>query len=210
MSRKPPSQRHRRGRARGRRRQGPRGRRRHRRRGDHEARDRADGRAPDRADAAQAQPGRRLRLPGLRLARPATRSTGTPPSSARTAPRRSPRRRPGAASAASSSPRTRSPSCDEQDRLLAGPAGPAHRADGAARRRHALRADLVGRRVRADRPSTCNGLGQPGRGDLLHLRQDLQRGGVRLPAVRPRLRHQQPARLLEHVPRVHLGRRWPR
>ena len=48
--------------------------------------------------------------------------------------------------------------------------------------------------------------GQPRRGDLLHLRQDLQRGGVRLPAVRARLRHQQPARLLEHVPRVDLGR----
>ena len=45
-----------------------------------------------------------------------------------------------------------------------------------------------------------------GRGGVLHLRQDLQRGGVRLPAVRPGLRHQQPARLLEHVPRVHLRR----
>ena len=47
--------------------------------------------------------------------------------------------------------------------------------------------------------------GEPGRGDLLHLRQDLQRGRLRLPALRPRLRHQQPPRLLQHVPRVHLG-----
>ena len=49
-------------------------------------------------------------------------------------------------------------------------------------------------------------LESPGPGDLLHLGQDLQRGGVRLPAVRARLRHQQPAGLLEHVPRVHVGR----
>ena len=40
--------------------------------------------------------------------------------------------------------------------------------------------------------------------------QDLQRGGVRLPALRPRLRHQQPARLLQHVPRVDVAWRWPR
>ena len=70
---------------------------------------------------------------------------------------------------------------------------------------HALRADrwdeafeLIG--------ETLRGLDEPGRGDLLHLGQDLQRGGVRLPALRPRLRHQQPARLLQHVPRVDLGR----
>ena len=55
------------------------------------------------AHAAPAQPGRRLRLPGLRLARPGRRVTGTPPSSARTAPRRSPRRRPASCSTASSS-----------------------------------------------------------------------------------------------------------
>ena len=46
------------------------------------------------ADPAQAQPGRGLRLHELRVARPRARATGTPPSSARTAPRRSPRRRP--------------------------------------------------------------------------------------------------------------------
>ena len=47
-----------------------------------------------------------------------------------------------------------------------------------------------------------NRLDSPGRGDLLHLRPHLQRGRVRLPAVRPRVRHQQPAGLLQHVPRV--------
>ena len=47
-----------------------------------------------------------------------------------------------------------------------------------------------------------NALDSPGRGDLLHLGPDLERGGVRLPAVRPRVRHQQPAGLLQHVPRV--------
>ena len=67
-----------------------------------------------------------------------------------------------------------------------------------------LRADLVGRRVRAGRRAAA-GARQPRRGDLLHLRQDVQRGGVRLPALRARARHQQPARLLQHVPRVHLG-----
>ena len=69
----------------------------------------------------------------------------------------------------------------------------------------ALRADLLGRRVRADRRDAPRAR-LARRGDLLHLGQDLQRGGVRLPAVRPRLRHQQPAGLLEHVPRVDLGR----
>ena len=44
--------------------------------------------------------------------------------------------------------------------------------------------------------------GQPGRGGVLHLRAHQQRGGVPLPAAGPQLRHQQPAGLLQHVPRV--------
>ena len=40
---------------------------------------------------------------------------------------------------------------------------------------------------------------EPGR--VLHLGPRLERGGVPLPAVRARLRHQQFPRLLEHVPR---------
>ena len=134
-----------------------------------------------------------------------TRSTGTPRSSARTAPRRSPRRPPGAASAATF--------------FAAHPIGGA----GASRTDYWL-----GQQGRITEPMVLRAGGthyepiswddafalvgraparprQPGRGGLLHLRQDLQRGGVPLPAVRPRLRHQQPARLLEHVPRVHLG-----
>ena len=151
MSRQPPQQRHRRERPR---RSstprthaaGPTG-----GRGHDEARGRADGRAPYGADAAPAQPGRRLRLPGLRLAGPATRATGTPRSSARTAPRRSPRRRPCAASTASFFAEHSIDRAARQDRLLARPAGPDHRADGAARRGDPLRADRLGRGVRADR-----------------------------------------------------------
>ena len=51
------------------RRRGPQG-----RRGDHEARGRADGRAAYGQDPPQAQPGRRLRLPGLCLAGPGPRA----------------------------------------------------------------------------------------------------------------------------------------
>ena len=67
--------------------------------------------------------------------------------------------------------------------------------------RHPLRADRLGRGVRHDRRPAARP-GQPGRGRVLHLGKDLQRGRVRLPAVRPVLRHQQPPRLLQHVPRV--------
>ena len=67
---------------------------------------RPDGRTSHGVHADPAQPGRRVRLPGLRLARPRSRATGTRPSSARTAPRRWPRRRPASCSTASSSPPT--------------------------------------------------------------------------------------------------------
>ena len=45
-------------------------------------------------------------------------------------------------------------------------------------------------------------LGVARRGRLLHLGPHQQRGGVPVPALRAPARHQQPARLLEHVPRV--------
>ena len=48
---------------------------------------------------------------------------------------------------------------------------------------------------------TLRGLDEPGRGVLLHLRPARQRGDVPLPAVGARARHEQPAGLLEHVPR---------
>ena len=65
-----------------------------------------------------------------------------------------------------------------------------------------LRADHLGRRVPAHRRARCNALDSPDQRRVLHERPHLERDGVRLPAVRARVRHQQPARLLEHVPRV--------
>ncbi len=67
----------------------------------------------------------------------------------------------------------------------------------------------MGRGLRPRRVDAA-GARQPRPGDLLHLGQDLERGRVHLPAPRPRLRHQQPAGLLEHVPRVDLGGAGPR
>ena len=135
-----------------------------------------------------------------------TRTTGTPPSSARTAPRRSPRRRP----RAPGRPGLLRPARPRR----AGASRPSYWLGQQGRitepmvlraRRHALRADPLGRRVHAwsptaQRPRTAR------RGGLLHLRPDVQRGRLRLPALRPRVRHQQPARLLQHVPRVDLVR----
>ena len=87
-------------------------------------------------------------------------------------------------------------------RVLARPAGSADRAGAQAGRLRPLRTGVVGRRARGRRPSpTCPGL--PRRGDLLHLRAHQQRSRVRLPTVRPGVRYQQPAGLLEHVPRKH-------
>ena len=54
--------------------------------------------------------------------------------------------------------------------------------------------DLIGERAARARVA--------GRGGVLHLRPREQRGGVPVPALRAPVRHQQPARLLEHVPRV--------
>ena len=135
-------------------------------------------------------------------------TTARPSSSARTAPRRSPRRPRPSASPRGSSPSTRSPSCGRAQRPLARPAGPAHRADGAGAPGDDHYGPIaLGRRVRADRRASCSALGQPDRGRLLHLGPHEQRGRVPLPAVRARVRHQQPARLLEHVPRVERRRR---
>ena len=186
----------------------PRGRRSDRGGGGDEARSRADGRRPHRSDSAQAEPGRRVRLPGLRLAGP---GRGPPAHRRVLRERRQGGHRGGDPTAAQpevlrEASRRGAP---RAHRLLARPAGPDHRADGAARRRHPLRADRMGRRLRHDRPAPQRA-GHARRGDLLHVGEDVERGCVRLPAVRPRLRHEQPARLLEHVPRVDLGRRWPR
>ena len=85
--------------------------------------------------------------------------------------------------------------------VVARPAGPDHRADGQAARRNALHTDRLGRGVRADR-RRAERAGRAGRGHLLHLGPRLERERLRLPAFRAGVRHQQPARLLEHVPRV--------
>ena len=49
-------------------------------------------------------------------------------------------------------------------------------------------------------------LPNPGCGGVLHLGPHVQRGRLPLPADGAPLRHQQPARLLQHVPRVERGR----
>ena len=130
------------------------------------------------------------------------RATARRSSSARTARRRSPRRRRRARADAAFFARARVAELRGRRRPLARPAGPPDPADGAARGGHALPADRVGRRVRAHRRGAIAALDVAGRGGLLHVRAHQQRGGVPLPAVRARVRHQQPARLLEHVPRV--------
>ena len=90
-------------------------------------------------------------------------------------------------------------------RLLARPTGAAHRANASISWRHALPADLVGWcRCRRRRPAPIARLAGPRR--LLHVRADEQRGRLPVPVVRPRLRHEQSAGLLEHVPRVERGR----
>ncbi len=179
---------------------GPRRGRGHGRRRRHAPRDRPDGRTPHGGDAAPAQPGRRLRLPGLRLARPGRRS---PARRGVLRERRQGGRRGGDPPAAGPGvlrdPLGGGPR--RAHRVLAGQAGPAHRADGAAPGRHPLHADLVGRRPRHHRRAPAPPR-RPRPGDLLHVGQDLQRGRVRLPALRAGLRHQQPPRLLQHVPRV--------
>ncbi len=84
----------------------------------------------------------------------------------------------------------------------------AYRAAPCRPRGHALPADRLGRRLRADCPSP-GGARLGGRGDLLHLRAHQQRGRLPLPGARPGARDQQPAGLLEHVPRIKQHRARP-
>ena len=89
-------------------------------------------------------------------------ATGTPPSSARTAPRRSPRRRPGAASTAAffADALGRRPGASKTDYWL-GQQGRLTEPMVLRAGAHPLRADHLGRRVRADRPATCAGSASP-------------------------------------------------
>ena len=67
----------------------------------------------------------------------------------------------------------------------------------------------LGRGVRADRRE-LRALAGPDEAVFYTSGRTQQRGGVPLPAARPAVRHQQPARLLEHVPRVERRRAAPR
>ena len=132
---------------------------------------------------------------------PSRRHSGTPPSSARTAPRPSPRRRPlrrvtpdfFAAHPSPTSPAA--PTTGSASR--AGSPSPC-----TCPRARPLRADHLGARPSTLIAEELRALDSPDEAALLHLGPHQQRGRVPLPALRPRVRHQQPARLLQHVPRV--------
>ena len=168
--------------------------------GDDSPRRALHGRQAQLAHAAEGQSEGRLRLPQLRLAR-SRRASARPPSSARTARRPSPAKRRRRAPTRSSSRNTRSPSCCEQSDLWLDQQGrlthPMVRRPGG----DPLRADRLGRRVRADR-ARAERAGVARRSVVLHVGPGQQRGGVPVRPLRAAVRHQQPARLLEHVPRV--------
>ena len=156
-----------------------------------------------RATLTPAQPGRRIRLPGLRVARPATRTSATTPSSARTAPRRWPRRRRPTCWSRRSSPSTASPSSTSTATTGSGKQG--RIVHPMVRRRDATHYEpiswtdaftLIG--------ETLAGLDSPGprRSSTPPARPPTRRRSPT--SSSPGVRHQQPARLLEHVPRVDL------
>ena len=136
-----------------------------------------------RLDPPQGEPGQRFRLPGLRLARARRR----PPVSCgvlreRGQGRRRRRPPPGASrptSFASGPCRSCSNSPTTGSKLRGGSPSRCSCDRGAI----ALRADLVGRRLRPDRRRAA-GAGLARRGDLLHVGPYQQRGGVPLPAFR--------------------------
>ena len=87
-----------------------------------------------------------------------------------------------------------------EDGVLAGQPGQAQRTGGHPGGGDALLADLLGGCLRADRRAHPGQHAGPLR--LLHLGPHGQRDRVHVPAVRPVPGHQQPAGLLQHVPRV--------
>ena len=159
----------------------------------------ADGGAAYGAHAGPAQPDEGLRLPRLRLARP------RPPQPLRVLrERREGRRRGG--DPAPCRPRllrrrTRSPSSAREPTTGSGSrAGSPSRCTSRPAHDHyePITWDEAFRLI-AER---LHGAAHPGRRGVLHLGPHVERGGVPLPADGPPLRHEQPARLLEHVPRV--------
>ena len=167
-------------------------------------RPRPDGPAPRGPHAAAPEPDGGLRLPGLRLARAAQDRHGS--SSARTAPRPSPRRpRSGGSTAPFFAEHPVSDLAERSDHWL-GQQGrltePMHRPAGADHYEPISWDDAFGLVA-----GELNGarVARPGR--LLHVGPHEQRGRVPVPAVRAGVRHEQPAGLLEHVPRVERRRR---
>ena len=165
---------------------------------------RADGPAAGRQHPAPPQPGARLRLHGLRLARPRPRApqlrgvlrerrqggrrggheAPRRPGLLRRAPRGG-AGRPGATT--SSASRAGSPSrwcCARAARTTS-------RSRGTTRSRSS--------------PRRCAASTSPGEAAFYTSGRASNEAAFTLPAVRPRVRHQQPAGLLEHVPRVDLG-----
>ena len=175
----------------------PRGRDSRRRRGA-EPGHRAGRRRPHRAGAEPAQSPRRLRLPWLRLAGPA----GSPAAGGVLRERRQGRRRGEHAADRRARLLRRPPRVGVVAalRVLAGQPGPADRTDGHPRRIGQLPTDHLGRRLHADRGAPAGH--HPGPGGVLHVGPDLERGRVSVPVDGQVLRHEQPAGLLEHVPRV--------
>lgn len=165
----------------------------------------ADGRRPHRAHPAQGQPEGRLRLPGLRLARGRQAAHRRVLRERRQGGRRGGHAAPGHPGVLRRAPARRP---GHALRVLAGPAGPDHAPDVPAGGRRPVQGGQLGAGLR-DHRRGADGPRLPRRGPLLHLGPHQQRGRVPLPAVRPRVRHQQPARLLQHVPRV-LGLRTDR
>ena len=156
--------------------------------------------APYGADAAQPQPGRRAST--ARGAPGRSRSTGTRTSTARTASKHVTDE----ATVAPGHPRVlrralRSPSSSKMSDYWLNQQGrltePMVKRPGSAHYEPISWDDAIGLLA-----GELDASRLPGRGDVLHLRAAQQRGRVPAAAVRPRLRHQQPPGLLEHVPRV--------
>ena len=169
-----------------------------------------DGRHPgDLAALLMNQPGG-FDCPGCAWPEPAADHRSPMPSSARTAPRPSRRRRPPApASTPSSSDAHGSPisAARAVGPLARGP-GAAHasRCSLPAGRAH-YRAHLVGRRLRPDRPR-ARALGSPDEAIFYTSGRTSNEAAFLYQLFVRHVRHEQPARLLEHVPRVERRRRW--
>ena len=86
------------------------------------------------------------------------------------------------------------------ERLRPRGGGTARRASELQPCKRQVRADLLEERLRARRRQAA-GAREPAPGVILHLRAAQQRSDLPLPALGARVRHEQPAGLLEHVPR---------